>query len=555
MKKETYKFIFSLFTDKSNSLRKFLFLIFISIIGALLEIGFLSIINIILQPNYTKLVFSNKIFILIIFLSLFFGFFKIYILSFCGNIVNTISQNMYRNSYLFSLNPSLSFWDSEESSFITKNTISNYRITNSIIVPLTFAIPPFTVSIFLSIYLIYKYPLVVLIGVFCLSFYYFIIVKIVSPSLKIRSKIMQIQDNRMKALLSFSFRDRLNLFLNDSFQNLFNKYEKANMKVRKAEAETIVFNNSPRAMLEVAIYMIVVLAYYLLIFNNQNSNENYIVSGELATILICFLRLTSIANQIYTVLASLSANNSQLEEMISTEKTHNSFLIRTKKSKIEIPYNTKLIVEGNSDYLKIPFYIKDKIIISSGEITTIEGESGIGKTTFSQLLMLSIFNDQSSNILKFKLQNKIIFDNNQKYLGSLFCLNAQNLLVDGITIYEFLESVNPNKTKEISKVLSDLFNKSMVISIIEKRKKLTELSGGEFQRILIARTILSDAKFVFLDETTSGLDNKNELKSIELLRKKNIGILIISHKGVAKEIAKNRYVLLSKEHKINIEKI
>ena len=71
------------------------------------------------------------------------------------------------------------------------------------------------------------------------------------------------------------------------------------MKVRKAEAETIVFNNSPRAMLEVAIYMIVVLAYYLLIFNNQNTNENYILSRELATILICFLRLTSIANQIY----------------------------------------------------------------------------------------------------------------------------------------------------------------------------------------------------------------------------------------------------------------
>ena len=141
--------------------------------------------------------------------------------------------------------------------------------------------------------------------------------------------------------------------------------------------------------------------------------------------------------------------------------------------------------------------------------------------------MLSIFNDQSSNILKFKLQNKVIFDNNQKYLGSLFCLNAQNLLVDGITIYEFLESVNPSKSKEISKVLSALFNKSMVISIIEKRKKLTELSGGEFQRILIARTILSDAKFVFLDETTSGLDNENELKSIDLLRKKNIGILII----------------------------
>ncbi len=555
LKKETYKFIFTLFTGQNNSLRKVLFLIFISIIGALLEISFLSIINIILQPTDDKIIFSNFIFILIIFLSIFFGFFKIYILSFCGNIVNIISQNMYRDSFIFSINRSLSFWDSEESSFITKNTISNYRITNAIIVPITFAIPPFIVSIFLSIYLIYKYPLVVLVGVISLSAYYFIIVKIVSPILKIRSKIMQIQDNRMKALLSFSFRDKLNLFLNGGFQNILRKYQDANIRVRKAEAETIVFNNSPRAMLEVAIYLIVVLAYYLLIFNNQNSDETYILSGELATILICFLRLTSIANQIYTVAASLGANNSQLEELISSQKIFNSLEIKTKKSKIKIPENSELIVNGSSHYLSLPFYIKDEIVISSGEITTIEGESGIGKTTFSNLLMLSTFNNRSSSIFKFSLQDNIKFDNNQKYLGSLFCLNAQNLLVDGITIFEFLESVNPSKREVIPNVLSQLFNNNMVISIIEKRKKLTELSGGEFQRILIARTILSGSKFVFLDETTSGLDNKNELRSIELLREKNIGILIISHKGIAKTFAKNRYILLNKDNKINVEKI
>ena len=169
--------------------------------------------------------------------------------------------------------------------------------------------------------------------------------------------------------------------------------------------------------------------------------------------------------------------------------------------------------------------------------------------------MLSTFNNRSSSIFKFSLQDNIKFDNNQKYLGSLFCLNAQNLLVDGITIFEFLESVNPSKREVIPNVLSQLFNNNMVISIIEKRKKLTELSGGEFQRILIARTILSGSKFVFLDETTSGLDNKNELRSIELLREKNIGILIISHKGIAKTFAKNRYILLNKDNKINVEKI
>ncbi len=555
MKRETYKFIYTAFAGNKSSFRKILFLIVISTLGALVEIGFLSIINIILQPDYNEIIFSNLIFIFILFLSIFFGFFKFYIMSFCGKIVNLISQNIYKDTFIFSLNNLLLNWSAEESSFITKTTISNYRIINSIFVPITFAIPPLIVSFFLSIYLIYKYPLLVLIGVLCVTFYYFITIKIVSPILNIKSKTIQKQDKRMKALLTFSFRDRLNLFFNGSFQNIFSKYDAANKKVRKAEADTIIFNNTPRAILEVAIYIIVILAYYILIFNNNEPDATFIKPGELATILICFFRLSSIANQIYTVVASVGANNSQLEDLISSKKIFNSFKKDHEQSKILIPYKSSLIIEGNSDYFKIPFNINDAITISSGEITTIEGDSGIGKTTFCQLLMLSKLKDKSENAFKFKLQNKVSLDNKNIYLGSLFCLNAQSLLVDGISVYEFLESVNPSKVHEIPTVLSELFNKNMVISIIEKKKKLTELSGGEFQRILILRTILSESKFVFLDETTSGLDNLNELKSINLLREKGIGIMIISHKGIAKKHAKNRYRLLKIKNQIIVEKL
>ncbi len=555
MKRETYSFIYKAFAGSKIRFRKILFLILISIVGALFEIGFLSIINMILNPSYDREIFTNLFFILIIFLSIFFGFFKIYIMHFCGNIVNFLSLSIYRDSFLFSLNKSLFNWSSDESSFITKTTISSYRITNNIIVPITFAIPPLIVSIFLSIYLIYKYPLLVLIGVLSITLYYFTIIKVISPILKFRSKIIQSQDKRMKSLLSFSFRDRLNLFLNGSFQNILKKYDEANREVRKAEAETIIFNNTPKAMLEVAIYIIVILAYYLLVFNNQKSDATNIMPGELATILICFLRLSSIANQIYGVVASVGSNNSQLEELINSQKIFNSLKEQEKESKIDISNKSRLLIQGRSDYFKIPFYIKDEIIISPGEITTIEGDSGIGKSTFCQLLMLSNLKNKIHEDFQFNLQSKFTLDNKHQFLGSLFCLNAQNLLVDGITAFEFLESVNPLKANQISNVLLDLFNKKMVMSIINKKKKLTELSGGEFQRILIARTILSNSKFVFLDETTSGLDNINELKSIKLLKEKNIGILIISHKGIAKKYAKNRYMLLKLEEEIDVVKL
>ena len=554
MKKETYKFIYKTFTG-SNILKKQVFLLLlISISGAIFEIGFLSLINFILQPDSSNLIFTNLLFIGIIFLCILFAFFKVYILHFCSSLVNLLSRNLYKDSYIFSINKSLNIWNTEESSFITNTTISTYRIVSAVIVPITFAIPPFVVSIFLSLYLTYKYPFLVLVGIISVFIYYFIIIKIFAKRLKKRSTLIQNQEKRLRAILTLSFRDRLNLFINGSFTNITRQFESSNKKIRTAESETIFFNNGPRAALEVAIYMIVIFVYYILIFNNKTS-ELGILPGELAVILICFQRLSSIANQIYGVIASVGSNNSQLEELINNKMSVDFLNGYKHLRKINFrKYNTLSII-GNSNYYKNPFIIKDRISISPGEITTIEGDSGVGKTSFCQLLMLSQYKEKIGNNIIFRLQNEMKFIKSKNYLGSLFCLNSQNLLIDGITALEFLEYANPKNKKQIPEVISYLFNENISDNILSKNYNLNDLSGGEFQRLLIARTIISDLKFVFLDETTSGLDNTNELRCIDYLRNKNIGILIISHKGISKKYANNRYLLRRKEDKIEIENI
>ncbi len=554
MKKETYKFIYKTFTG-SNILKKQVFLLLlISISGAIFEIGFLSLINFILQPDSSNLIFTNLLFIGIIFLCILFAFFKVYILHFCSSLVNLLSRNLYKDSYIFSINKSLNIWNTEESSFITNTTISTYRIVSAVIVPITFAIPPFVVSIFLSLYLTYKYPFLVLVGIISVFIYYFIIIKIFAKRLKKRSTLIQNQEKRLRAILTLSFRDRLNLFINGSFTNITRQFESSNKKIRTAESETIFFNNGPRAALEVAIYMIVIFVYYILIFNNKTS-ELGILPGELAVILICFQRLSSIANQIYGVIASVGSNNSQLEELINNKMSVDFLNDYKHLRKINFrKYNTLSII-GNSNYYKNPFIIKDRISISPGEITTIEGDSGVGKTSFCQLLMLSQYKEKIGNNIIFRLQNEMKFIKSKNYLGSLFCLNSQNLLIDGITALEFLEYANPKNKKQIPEVISYLFNENISDNILSKNYNLNDLSGGEFQRLLIARTIISDLKFVFLDETTSGLDNTNELRCIDYLRNKNIGILIISHKGISKKYANNRYLLKRKEDKIEIENI
>ena len=130
--------------------------------------------------------------------------------------------------------------------------------------------------------------------------------------------------------------------------------------------------------------------------------------------------------------------------------------------------------------------------------------------------MLAKFKKRLDKNILFNLQNKIQFDD-LEILGSLFCINTQNLLIDGISALEFLESAIKINKKGLKEVFSNLFNKKIVNSIISNELNLNNLSGGEFQRLLNSSgSIISNAKFVFLDETTSGLDDANELKCINL---------------------------------------
>ena len=71
------------------------------------------------------------------------------------------------------------------------------------------------------------------------------------------------------------------------------------------------------------------------------------------------------------------------------------------------------------------------------------------------------------------------------------------------------------------------------LNITFKNKNLSDLSGGEFQRVLIARAIAKQPNFLVLDEPVQGVDFKGEIALYELIKKiseeLNCGILLISH--------------------------
>ena len=163
--------------------------------------------------------------------------------------------------------------------------------------------------------------------------------------------------------------------------------------------------------------------------------------------------------------------------------------------------------------------------VHSGEILAVLGPNGSGKTTLLKCFI---------NLLKLSGGESTLDGKDIRLLSArdLFRRVAYVPQVKNMpTSYTVLETVlmglsssvglfEAPKEKDIAKAEETL--KLLGISELSERRCNT-LSGGELQMVLIARAIVSDPKFLVLDEPESGLDFKNQLIVLETIRKLSAG--------------------------------
>ncbi len=170
--------------------------------------------------------------------------------------------------------------------------------------------------------------------------------------------------------------------------------------------------------------------------------------------------------------------------------------------------------------------------IAKGELCVIYGKSGCGKTTLLNIMGLLEFcsGDVLINGKKYRSRSFKARDLLKKEIGYLF----QNFaLIDDETVYENLKIVcnDKNKIEEILKRV-DLENIS--------KKYIYQLSGGEQQRVAIARLILKDVSLILADEPTGSLDTTNKqiiMKLLEQLNEDGKTVVIVTHDNDFRVIA------------------
>ena len=175
------------------------------------------------------------------------------------------------------------------------------------------------------------------------------------------------------------------------------------------------------------------------------------------------------------------------------------------------------------------------IEIASGEMIIISGPNGSGKTTLLSMLGGMIKPSRGS----ISIQDNIITEMDQKTLTSFRKKNIGFVfqtfrLIDSLTVIENVELVlnlNGVKSPESFRKAEALLNG---LNILHKSKAYPDvLSGGEKQKVAIARAVANNPGIILADEPTGSLDSKSGKETIELLSKiakeEKKSVIIVSH--------------------------
>jgi LPS export ABC transporter ATP-binding protein len=192
---------------------------------------------------------------------------------------------------------------------------------------------------------------------------------------------------------------------------------------------------------------------------------------------------------------------------------------------------SKLIAKGLKKALKKTLIIKGvSLTVKKGEVVGLLGPNGAGKTTSFYLICGLLKPDEG----EVRLDNKDITNlplHKKARLGIGYLPQESSVFRD-LSVEDNLYIIAEqyyDKTKQ-SEVVEDLLEK-FNIEPIRKRKGIN-LSGGERRRVEIARALVPQPKFLFLDEPFAGVDpiNVKDIKQlIMFLAKENIGVIITDH--------------------------
>ena len=316
-------------------------------------------------------------------------------------------------------------------------------------------------------------------------------------------------------------------------ENMISKnYDRNNNNLLKNDLKVKILAPVPRIFLE--WIAIVGISSLVIIFNFQNKDLNDFIP-ILTFIAVASIRLIPAFSAINQNVNHLNYNFNATSLIIKELKNQKRLDEKVINKKIRInsinlnKVNYKYNKNQNSILNNISFKIKKNQLIG------IVGSSGSGKTTLVEVL-LGLIEPLKGKIYinnKINIRNTKYFKNSISYVSQDIFL-FEGTLLDNITFGDYNNNLDKKHLSKIIEIceLQKLIQKNKDGINLKIKENGKNLSGGEMQRIAIARALFRKPSLIVLDEATSSLDIQLEKKIIDNLNKiiKDKIIFMIAHR-------------------------
>lgn len=367
--------------------------------------------------------------------------------------------------------------------------------------------------------------LLISLSIFFLIFYFSrkIIYKLGQIKLTTGQKIIKFLNENLSGIKEIILYSGKKIILN-TFLKLYRQNEKA-----RALHES--FQDIVRFLIEI-IGLILILAIFYILLNQVGENKSLAI-GTLAIYAAALFKLLPIYNRI-------STSSQKIQFGLKGAEHVSSFLnenLDKSESKIENDITLQNKIELNNISFKYndgeEFILKDITIeIKKNEIIGIAGKSGSGKTTLTNILM-NLIDPTEGEI---KIDNKDIFKEKLSYKKSLGFVSQNFFHTDDTIFKNIILSENKISIKNLKFAIR---NSLLLESFLKKKLRLKnmlgnsalKISGGQLQRINLARALYRKPKILILDEPTSALDTETQANFANIIKhlKSQMTIVIVSH--------------------------
>ena len=396
----------------------------------------------------------------------------------------------------------------------------------------------YSISISIGLFLInFKITFAI---IFAISFIYLMLVfysknklilngKKITSSYKVQAKLVQESLGSIKDLI-----------INKSFHIYESNFLKTDIIKRRSLAINNFISAYPKIVLEgLGLISVLIIIYFLNYFNPNKIGQTL---GLISAFALGFQKLLPAVQSLYLSISRFRSQKESVLKVMVLFKYKTSKYIKKKTKNIQFEFKKIELKDIFFKYKKSNNWIIESLnlTIKKGEKIGIIGSTGSGKSTLIDIITGLLKPDKGLIYINGIPLKDNIFNEKIAELQDIISYVPQNIFITDASVEENIAFGITNKFIDKTKVIKSA-KEARIHDFIknkpeEYKTKLGErginLSGGQIQRIGIARALYKEPKFIIFDEASSALDSNTEKKILDSIYSlnKDITIIMIAHR-------------------------